>query len=111
MSDAPLVVTLKGSAGQSFGVWNAGGLHLHLEGEANDYVGKGMAGGRIVLRPPAHSALRRARDTVIMGNTCLYGATGGELFAAGTRRRALRGAQFRRARRASRALAITAAST
>ena len=43
MSDAPLIVTLKGSAGQSFGVWNAGGLHLHLEGEANDYVGKGMA--------------------------------------------------------------------
>ena len=43
MSAAPLIVTLKGSAGQSFGVWNAGGLHLHLEGEANDYVGKGMA--------------------------------------------------------------------
>jgi glutamate synthase (NADPH) large chain len=43
MSDAPLVVNLKGSIGQSFGVWNAGGLHLHLEGEANDYVGKGMA--------------------------------------------------------------------
>ncbi len=82
MSDAPLIVELKGSAGQSFGVWNAGGLHLRLEGEANDYVGKGMAGGRIVLRPPAGSAFA-ARDTVIMGNTCLYGATGGELFAAG----------------------------
>ncbi len=49
MSAAPLIVNLKGSAGQSFGVWNAGGLHLHLEGEANDYVGKGMAGGKIVL--------------------------------------------------------------
>ncbi len=83
MSDAPLIVTLKGSAGQSFGVWNAGGLHLHLEGEANDYVGKGMAAGKIVLKHPAGSAFV-ARETVIMGNTCLYGATGGELFAAGT---------------------------
>ena len=83
MSAAPLIVKLEGSAGQSFGVWNAGGLHLNLEGEANDYVGKGMAGGRIVLRPHARSAFV-ARETVIMGNTCLYGATGGELYAAGT---------------------------
>jgi glutamate synthase (NADPH/NADH) large chain len=83
MDDAPLIVSLKGSAGQSFGVWNAGGLHLHLEGEANDYVGKGMAGGKIVLKPHARSSFV-ARDTIIMGNTCLYGATGGELFAAGT---------------------------
>ncbi len=82
MRDAPIVVTLKGSVGQSFGVWNAGGLHLHLEGEANDYVGKGMADGKIVLKPPAASGFS-ARDTIIMGNTCLYGATGGELFAAG----------------------------
>jgi glutamate synthase (NADPH) large chain len=83
MSAAPLIVNLKGSAGQSFGVWNAGGLHLHLEGEANDYVGKGMAGGRIILKPHARSAFV-ARETIIMGNTCLYGATGGELYAAGT---------------------------
>jgi glutamate synthase (NADPH/NADH) large chain len=82
MSAAPLIVKLKGSAGQSFGVWNAGGLHLNLEGEANDYVGKGMAGGKIVVKPPEHSNFV-ARDTVIMGNTCLYGATGGELYAAG----------------------------
>jgi glutamate synthase (NADPH/NADH) large chain len=82
MADAPLIVKLTGSAGQSFGVWNAGGLHLHLEGDANDYVGKGMAAGRIVLRPPRSSRFV-ARDTIIMGNTCLYGATGGELFAAG----------------------------
>src|SRR6185437_15932258 len=82
MEDAPLTVRLTGNAGQSFGVWNAGGLHLYLEGDANDYVGKGMASGRIVLR---HS--RQARfapnQTIIMGNTCLYGATGGQLFAAG----------------------------
>jgi glutamate synthase (NADPH/NADH) large chain len=82
MSAAPLIVDLKGSAGQSFGVWNVGGLHLNLEGEANDYVGKGMAGGKIILKPYAHSNFV-ARDTVIMGNTCLYGATGGELYAAG----------------------------
>jgi glutamate synthase (NADPH/NADH) large chain len=82
MQEAPLIVRLSGSAGQSFGVWNAGGLHLHLEGDANDYVGKGMAGGRIVLRPPRGSRFV-AKDTIIMGNTCLYGATGGQLYAAG----------------------------
>ena len=82
MNNAPLVLQLSGSAGQSFGVWNAGGLHMHLEGDANDYVGKGMAAGKLVLRPPRQSGFV-ARDTVIMGNTCLYGATGGELFAAG----------------------------
>jgi glutamate synthase (NADPH) large chain len=82
MQDAPLVVRCSGNAGQSFGVWNAGGLHLYLEGDANDYVGKGMAGGCIVLRHPAGVRFS-ARDTVIMGNTCLYGATGGELYAAG----------------------------
>ncbi len=53
-----------------------------MDGDANDYVGKGMAAGRIVIRPPAGS-LFAARDTVIIGNTCLYGATGGQLFAAG----------------------------
>src|SRR6516164_4136743 len=82
MEDAPLTVRCSGHAGQSFGVWNAGGLHLYLEGDANDYVGKGMAAGRIVLRHPP-SARFAARDTIIMGNTCLYGATGGELYAAG----------------------------
>jgi glutamate synthase (NADPH/NADH) large chain len=82
MSANPIDLRFTGIAGQSFGAWNAGGLHLHLEGDANDYVGKGMAGGRIVLQPPP-SAGYVARDTPIMGNTCLYGATGGELFAAG----------------------------
>ncbi|HEV2285365.1 MAG TPA: glutamate synthase large subunit [Steroidobacteraceae bacterium] len=82
MADAPLTVRCTGNAGQSFGVWNAAGLNLYLEGDANDYVGKGMAGGRIVLRHP-RGARYVARDTVIMGNTCLYGATGGELYAAG----------------------------
>jgi len=82
MENAPILVRCTGHAGQSFGVWNAGGLHLYLEGDANDYVGKGMAAGRIVLRHP-RAARFLARDTIIMGNTCLYGATGGELYAAG----------------------------
>ncbi|MEL7448882.1 MAG: glutamate synthase large subunit [Pseudomonadota bacterium] len=80
--DEPLTIHLDGVAGQSLGAWNARGLHLHLTGDANDYVGKGMAGGKIVLRPP-EGASYVARDTVIMGNTCLYGATGGELYANG----------------------------
>jgi glutamate synthase (NADPH/NADH) large chain len=82
MERQPVRVLLQGSAGQSLGAWNAGGLHLELTGDANDGVGKGMAGGRIVLRPPAGSRFV-ARETPIMGNACLYGATGGELYAAG----------------------------
>jgi glutamate synthase (NADPH/NADH) large chain len=82
MEDSPLAVRLTGNVGQSFGVWNAGGLHMYLEGDANDYVGKGMAGGKLVLRPP-RNARYVAKDTIIMGNTCLYGATGGHLYAAG----------------------------
>ena len=82
MEEDRLVLQLKGSAGQSFGVWNVGGLHMYLEGDANDYVGKGMAGGRLVLFPPTVSRFK-ASETPIMGNTCLYGATGGQLFAAG----------------------------
>ncbi len=82
MRTAPLDIMLRGTAGQSFGAWNISGLNMTLEGDANDYVGKGMAGGRIVIRPPADAGYV-ARDTAIVGNTCLYGATGGELFAAG----------------------------
>ena len=83
MNDAPITVKLRGTAGQSFAAWNAGGLNLHLQGEANDYVGKGMAGGEIVIKPAANSACP-SQKTPIIGNTCLYGATGGYLFAAGT---------------------------
>ena len=82
MDESPLVLRLRGSAGQSFGAWNVGGLHMYLEGDANDYVGKGMAAGRLVLYPPTGSRFE-ARQTPIMGNTCLYGATGGELYACG----------------------------
>jgi len=83
MNDAPVNLRLTGSCGQSFGVWNAGGLHMHLTGDANDYVGKGMAGGKLVVVPPAGSSFL-TQDTAIIGNTCLYGATGGKLFASGT---------------------------
>src|SRR5690625_6071262 len=83
MADAPITLRVTGVAGQSFGVWNAGGLYMYLEGDAIDYVWKGMAGGKLVLRPP-RGARFDSHKTSIMGNTCLYGATGGKLFAAGT---------------------------
>ena len=71
-----------GSAGQSFAAFNLPGLILNLEGEANDYVGKGMHGGEIIIRPPANATYNPS-DNVIIGNTCLYGATGGALYALG----------------------------
>ncbi|RDV28986.1 glutamate synthase large subunit [Alteromonas aestuariivivens] len=82
MEEAPVKIQFIGTAGQSFGVWNAGGLHMRLEGDANDYVGKGMTGGKLVIYPPKNISFN-AHTSAIMGNTCLYGATGGKLFAAG----------------------------
>ncbi|WP_434930288.1 glutamate synthase large subunit [Shewanella sp. HL-SH5] len=78
----PISLGFTGSAGQSFGVWNSPGLNLKLCGDANDYVGKGMSGGKIVIHPPIGSPFQSERSAII-GNTCLYGATGGKLFAAG----------------------------
>ena len=83
MAETPVTIQFEGTAGQSFGAWNAGGLHLYLKGDTNDYVGKGMAGGKIVLKPNEKSKLI-TNETPIAGNTCLYGATGGRFFAAGT---------------------------
>ena len=71
-----------GSAGQSFGVWNAAGLTLNLNGDANDYVGKGMNGGKIVISSSAEFASQKS-PSVLVGNTALYGATGGELYVGG----------------------------
>ena len=82
MDDNPIQLKLTGTAGQSFGVWNAAGLHMNLKGDANDYVCKGMAGGEVVISPPDCSSFKTQEATII-GNTCLYGATGGRLFAAG----------------------------
>ncbi|MCL1471245.1 glutamate synthase-related protein [Argonema antarcticum] len=71
-----------GSVGQSFGAFNLSGMILCLEGEANDYVGKGMHGGEIIIKPPADATYDWAQ-TALVGNVCLYGATGGTLFASG----------------------------
>ena len=82
MEESPITLKLNGTAGQSFGVWNAGGLHMYLAGDCNDYVGKGMAGGKLVVYPPEGSQFE-SKSASIIGNTCLYGATGGRLFASG----------------------------
>ncbi|SMP04271.1 glutamate synthase large subunit [Shimia sagamensis] len=77
-----LTVKLTGSAGQSLGAFAAPGLKIEVSGDANDYVGKGLSGGTVVVRPPMASPLSAADNTII-GNTVLYGATDGYLFAAG----------------------------
>src|SRR5205823_1271311 len=82
LPDDTLELQLRGSAGQSFGAFLTRGMRLVLEGEANDYVGKGMSGGEIVILPPPNASFA-AQDNIIMDNTVLYGATGGKLFAAG----------------------------
>jgi glutamate synthase (ferredoxin) len=82
MANAPITFRFKGTAGQSFGVWNAGGLNMYLEGDANDYVGKGMSGGKIIVYPPAGSTFA-AEENIIAGNVALYGATAGELYLRG----------------------------
>ncbi|WP_020677267.1 glutamate synthase large subunit [Geopsychrobacter electrodiphilus] len=75
-------LTLNGIAGQSFGAFLAPGIDLHLIGEANDYVGKGMAGGRIIIRPDPKAVFAWDENSIV-GNTVLYGATGGEAYFAG----------------------------
>ena len=77
-----LDINFIGSAGQSFGCWNANGINLNIEGDANDYVGKGMNGGRIVVKNNSQYAITNS-NTSLVGNTCLYGATGGELYVSG----------------------------
>src|SRR5829696_7399549 len=75
-------VTFKGSAGQSFGAFAARGISLELIGEANDYVGKGLSGGRVVVRQPPE-ATREPTENIIVGNTVLYGAIAGEAYFEG----------------------------
>ncbi len=77
-----LEITLDGTAGQSLGAWLVKGVQLNLLGEANDYVGKGICGGVISIKPHHDSKLVPS-ENVILGNTCLYGATSGELYCAG----------------------------
>jgi len=75
-------LSLHGSAGQSFGAFMTNGISVNIEGDANDYFGKGMSGGRIVVYPPRNASFE-AEDNIIVGNVSLYGATGGEVFLRG----------------------------
>jgi glutamate synthase (NADPH/NADH) large chain/glutamate synthase (ferredoxin) len=82
LPDGTIEVTFDGSAGQSFGAFCHRGVRLNLVGEANDYTAKGMGGGEVVVRPSPNSRFK-SHENVIIGNTCMYGATGGSLFVAG----------------------------
>src|SRR6185369_15661710 len=75
-------IHFSGSVGQSFGVWLASGIEITLQGETNDYTGKGLSGGVLAVRP-LESAGYRAEENVIVGNTVLYGATAGRAFFCG----------------------------
>ena len=84
LPDGTIKIKFKGSAGQSFGAFAVKGLDIRLEGECNDYFGKGLSGGRISILPPArHSETFKAEENIIAGNTGLYGATSGELYING----------------------------
>ena len=80
LPDSTINIKFKGSAGQSFGAFAVRGLNIRLEGEANDYFGKGLCGGRISILPPSRSSDNfRAEENIIAGNTGLYGATSGNV--------------------------------
>jgi glutamate synthase (ferredoxin) len=82
LPDDTVQIKFNGSAGQSFGAFLPKGMTLELEGDANDYFGKGLSGGRIIVYPPAGSSFK-AEENILIGNVALYGATGGELFVRG----------------------------
>jgi glutamate synthase (NADPH/NADH) large chain len=82
LPDGTIHLRFTGSAGQSFGAFVPRGITLELEGDANDYLGKGLSGGRIVVRPPAASPFA-AEDNILAGNVVLYGATSGEAYLRG----------------------------
>ncbi|CAG8654235.1 8220_t:CDS:10, partial [Racocetra persica] len=82
LPDDTIHVRIKGSAGQSFGAFLASGVTLELEGDCNDYVGKGLSGGRIIVYPPKVSTFK-SEENIIVGNVCLYGATSGQAFFRG----------------------------
>jgi glutamate synthase (NADPH/NADH) large chain len=83
LPDDTITIQARGTGGQSFGAWVAKGFTITLEGEANDYVGKGLSGGRLIVYPSQDSAIERAEDNIIVGNTVLYGAISGECFFRG----------------------------
>jgi glutamate synthase (NADPH/NADH) large chain len=83
LPDDTIYIKAKGTGGQSWGAWVAKGVTIELEGEANDYVGKGLSGGRLIVYPPAESGIAAAEENIIVGNTVLYGAISGECFFRG----------------------------
>ncbi len=83
LPDDTIYIKAKGTAGQSFGAWAAKGVTIELAGEGNDYVGKGLSGGRLVIYPPAESGIEKAEENIIVGNTVLYGAISGECYFRG----------------------------
>ncbi|MES9843503.1 MAG: glutamate synthase large subunit [Candidatus Sedimenticola sp. 6PFRAG5] len=83
LPDDTIYIKAKGTAGQSFGAWVTKGVTIELAGEGNDYVGKGLSGGRLVIYPPAESAIEKAEENIIVGNTVLYGAISGECYFRG----------------------------
>ncbi|MBA5249063.1 MAG: glutamate synthase large subunit, partial [Gammaproteobacteria bacterium] len=82
LNDGSIHINFTGSAGQSLGAFLAQGITLEVEGDANDYVGKGLSGGRVIVYPPKNSSFN-AEDEIIAGNVCGYGATGGEMYLSG----------------------------
>jgi glutamate synthase (NADPH/NADH) large chain len=83
LPDDTIFIKAKGTAGQSFGAWLAKGVTIELAGEGNDYVGKGISGGRLVIYPPQNSGIGKAEENIIVGNTVLYGAISGECYFRG----------------------------
>ncbi len=83
LPDDTIHIKATGTGGQSWGAWVAQGVTIELEGEANDYVGKGLSGGRLIIYPPRQSGIARAEENIIVGNTVLYGAISGECFFRG----------------------------
>ncbi|MCP3661614.1 MAG: glutamate synthase large subunit [Gammaproteobacteria bacterium] len=83
LSDDTIYIKARGTVGQSFGAWTAKGITIELAGEGNDYVGKGLSGGRLVIYPPQESAIGKSDENIIVGNTVLYGAISGECYFSG----------------------------
>ncbi len=83
LPDDTIHIKATGTAGQSLGAWLASGITIELEGEGNDYVGKGLSGGRIIIYPPADTAMEKAEENIIVGNTVMYGAIKGEAYFNG----------------------------
>ncbi len=83
LPDDTIYIKVRGTAGQSFGAWVAKGVTIELAGEGNDYVGKGLSGGRLVVYPPENSKIGKAEENIIVGNTVLYGAIAGECYFRG----------------------------